>query len=627
MAVQTGYDPILVVLSVAIAVFAAYTALDLGGRVRGARPGPRWSWTAGAALAMGGGIWSMHFVGMLAFQMAMPVAYETGLTLLSLFVAVGVTGLAVAWVSRRHASRRDVAVSGPLMGVGVAGMHYTGMAAMRIPGSLAYSPIVVSLSVAIAVTAATAALWLTFRENSVWQKLAAAIVMGLAVAGMHYTGMAAATFTLEVQAGAPHAHIAGVGLGQQNLALYVAGATFLILFLAMLASSFDQQRGQAELKASEARFRAAVQAVRGVLWTNDAEGRMRPPQPGWAALTGQSEAEYQGYGWADAVHPDDAGQTVVEWQRCLAERRPFVFEHRVRRHDGTWRAFAIRAVPIFDGAEGDGRIREWVGVHTDITEQRAAEAELRESNEELQRYAYIVSHDLRAPLVNVMGFTGEIDAARSEVREALAGSPRAEAIDRDLAEAVGFIQASVAKMEGLITAILKLSREGRRTFRPERLAMTPLVQGLADAIRHQTETAGATVTVAVDLPEVTADRLAVEQVFGNLLDNAVKYLAPARAGRIVVTGERSGGRVLYRVADNGRGIAEADQARVFELFRRAGMQDRPGDGIGLAEVRATVRALGGRIDVSSRVDEGSTFVVSLPSNERVRADEWKSMRG
>ena len=614
MAAQTGYDPVLVVLSIVIAIFASYTALDLGGRVQRVRTGLRWPWIAGAALAMGGGIWSMHFVGMLAFQMAMPVGYETGLTLLSLLIAVAATGLSFAWVTRPGAALRDVAVSGPLMGLGVAGMHYTGMAAMRVPGSLAYSVPVVGVSVLIAMTAATVALWLTLRENSVWQKLIAAAVMGLAVAGMHYTGMAAATFTIEAETNAPHAHVASVGIGQQNLALYVAGATFLILFLAMLASAFDQQRGQAELRASEERFRAAVQAVRGVLWTNDAEGRMSGPQPGWSALTGQSEAECQGYGWADAVHPDDREPTIASWQMALAARGTFVHEHRVRRYDGMWRNFAIRAIPAL---AKDGSIREWVGVHTDITEQREAEAELRESNEELQRYAYIVSHDLRAPLVNVMGFTGEIEAARSEVRAALGEHPRAEIIDRDLEEATGFINASVNKMESLIAAILKLSRDGRRALNPEPLIMAPLVRALADAIRHQTDAAGATITVDPNLPDVVADRLAVEQVFGNLLDNAIKYLSPHRPGRIGVTGERSGGRIVYRVSDNGRGIAETDRVRVFELFRRAGAQDRPGDGIGLAEVRSTLRAIGGRINLQSKLDEGSTFTVSLPAGVNV----------
>ncbi|MCJ2079869.1 MHYT domain-containing protein [Methylobacterium sp. J-090] len=606
---HTGYNPVLVVLSVAIAILAAYVALDLGGRVRGAAPGQRWAWVAGAALAMGGGIWSMHFIGMLAFEMGLPIAYHLGLTFLSLLIAVAATGVAFAWVSRAATAQADVLVSGPLMGLGVAGMHYTGMAAMHVPSNLAYSPVIVAASVAIAVSAATAALWLTFRQHGVWQKLLAAAAMGVSVAGMHYTGMAAATFTAE-GSGAHATHVAALGQGQQDLALYVAAATFAILFLALLASSIDQQRIQAEHRASEARFRAAIQAVRGVLWTNDAEGRMVGDQPGWAALTGQTPAEYEGYGWASAVHPDEVRSSVEAWTATVAARRDFVHEHRVRSRDGTWRHFAIHAVPILDGA---GAIREWVGVHTDITEQREAEAELRDSNEELQRYAYIVSHDLRAPLVNVMGFTSELEETRQEVARTMRDHPEATRIDADLGEALGFIKAAVTRMESLIAAILRLSREGRRAFQAEALDMTALVQGLADAQRHQTDAAGASVTIARDLPGIVADRLAVEQIFANLLDNAVKYLDPARPGRITVAATGvSGGRVRFDIADNGRGIAVRDHARVFELFRRSGVQDRPGEGIGLAHVKALVRSLGGRIDVTSELGAGTTFGVTLP---------------
>lgn len=132
----------------------------------------------------------------------------------------------------------------------------------------------------------------------------------------------------------------------------------------------------AELRASEGRFRAAVDAVQGVLWTNNAAGEMEGEQPGWAGLTGQTSDEYRGYGWAAAVHPDDAQSTVVAWNAAVAEKRPFIFEHRVRRHDGEWRHFSVRAIPVLDGA---GAIREWVGVHTDVTEQRASEAALRAS--------------------------------------------------------------------------------------------------------------------------------------------------------------------------------------------------------------------------------------------------------
>ncbi len=211
-----------------------------------------------------------------------------------------------------------------MMGIGVAAMHYTGMAAMRIPGNLAYSLPIVVLSVLIAVTAATAALWLTFRQNAVWQKLLAACVMGLAVAGMHYTGMAAATFTQSVHGTMPETGT--MGLGQQNLALYVAGATFLVLFLAMLASSLDQQRTQRALRASEERFRAAAEAVGDIIWTNDPMGEMQGQQTGWAKFTGQTTSEYQGFGWLEAIHPEDVEPTVETWREAVVAKRTLLFE-------------------------------------------------------------------------------------------------------------------------------------------------------------------------------------------------------------------------------------------------------------------------------------------------------------
>jgi PAS domain S-box-containing protein len=143
----------------------------------------------------------------------------------------------------------------------------------------------------------------------------------------------------------------------------------------------ERARTEAALRASNGRFRAAIDAIEGVLWTNDAAGRMAGDQPGWAALTGQSLEEYEGYGWTAAVHPDDAHPTLKAWNAAVASRTTFMFEHRVKRRDGAWRLFSVRAIPTF-GA--DGAISEWVGVHTDVTEQRAAEAALRASEARLK---------------------------------------------------------------------------------------------------------------------------------------------------------------------------------------------------------------------------------------------------
>ena len=156
--------------------------------------------------------------------------------------------------------------------------------------------------------------------------------------------------------------------------------------LERMASQAREAAERASLvQVEKDRFSAAVNAVQGVLWTNDAAGRMTGEQPGWAALTGQRTREYQGYGWTKAVHPDEVKPTLDAWNEAVAAQRTFEFEHRVRRYDGCWRTFAIRAVPLFNPQ--DGSLREWVGVHTDITEHRQAEIALQESNAELDRTA------------------------------------------------------------------------------------------------------------------------------------------------------------------------------------------------------------------------------------------------
>ncbi|MBV8684424.1 MAG: CHASE3 domain-containing protein [Caulobacteraceae bacterium] len=248
--------------------------------------------------------------------------------------------------------------------------------------------------------------------------------------------------------------------------------------------------------------------------------------------------------------------------------------------------------------------------------------DLLRANEEIQRFAYLVSHDLRSPLVNVLGFTAELEQSGQTIaallqrveEEAphLLDAEARRAVYEDAPEALAFIRTSTQKMDRLINAILRLSREGRRTITPIRLDMERLVQAIADSMRHRLDEIGARLTVETPLPQVVSDRLAVEQILSNLIENAVKYLKPGRPGRIRVRGYVERGRAIFEVQDNGRGIDPKDHERVFELFRRAGPQDQPGEGIGLAHVRALAYRLGGGVTCQSALDEGAIFRLSLP---------------
>lgn len=250
-------------------------------------------------------------------------------------------------------------------------------------------------------------------------------------------------------------------------------------------------------------------------------------------------------------------------------------------------------------------------------------ADLQRANDEIQRFAYIVSHDLRSPLVNVMGFTAELEAATKPLAELvdrvetdhpdLLTKEAAQAAREDLPEAAGFIRSSTQKMDRLINAILKLSREGRRVLTPEPIDLTVLVEGIRDTLAHRTDEVGGEIRIVEPLPDLVHDRLAVEQILANLIENAVKYRAPDRPALVEVSGEIVAGRALIDIKDNGRGIDAKDHARIFDLFRRSGPQTEPGEGIGLAHVRALAYRMGGTIECMSEFGRGSTFRLSMPA--------------
>lgn len=234
-----SYSPALVVISIFVAILASYTALDLTGRIATTKGRAAYLWMCGGALAMGVGVWSMHFIGMLAFELPVALGYDIALTALSLLISILSCGFALWLVSQPRLPLGQLLFGALIMGTGISGMHYTGMAAMRMQPGIDYDPSLFSASLLIAFGASLAALWIAFRlrQNTPHVRLArtgAAIVMGFAIVGMHYTGMAAARFADGSFCGALGNGLSGNGL--DNLVLIT---TLAVLIIALLTSVLD----------------------------------------------------------------------------------------------------------------------------------------------------------------------------------------------------------------------------------------------------------------------------------------------------------------------------------------------------------------------------------------------------
>jgi NO-binding membrane sensor protein with MHYT domain/nitrogen-specific signal transduction histidine kinase len=250
------YNPALVGLSILVAILASATSLDVAGRIRSTAGGLRAAWILGAGVAMGGGIWAMHFVGMLAFSLPVAIGYDLPITLASLALAIFVTSVAFVIVFSSRFSNAKVLVGGVFMGLGIAGMHYLGMAAVRASAVMSYQPVLVAVSIGIAICAACAALWIAGNVTGTAWRLAAAVVMGFAVTGMHYTGMAALCFTRS----ASPSVLGFSRFGTSSVAIAVAAGAVVILTLALVSATVDRRFAELRQHETDESRRAAARA-------------------------------------------------------------------------------------------------------------------------------------------------------------------------------------------------------------------------------------------------------------------------------------------------------------------------------------------------------------------------------
>ncbi|UVW30354.1 response regulator [Massilia sp. H6] len=392
------------------------------------------------------------------------------------------------------------------------------------------------------------------------------------------------------------------------------------------------------LRASEARFRAAVAAVEGIVWTNDAAGGMTGEQPGWSRLTGQSEEQYKGFGWTRSVHPDDAGPSIDAWKAAVAAKQALSFEHRVNTVDDGWRLFAVRAIPVMDA---DNTIKQWVGVHTDITEKRRQEQELHLLNERLeQRVSDALAERMRIEsalrqsqkMESLGKLTGGVAHDFNNLLQVISGNLQllskevagAETAERRVRNAL----AGVTRGAKLASQLLAFGR--RQPLESKVVNVSTFIRGMDDMLRR-------TLGDAIEIETVISGGLWNTLIDPGQVENAILNLAinarDAMDGQGQLTIEASnamldseycrlhsdvspGQYVMIAVTDTGTGIAKDVLEQVFEPFFSTKPEGK-GTGLGLSMVYGFVKQSNGHVKIYSEVGEGTTVKLYLPRSVRV----------
>ena len=614
-----SYNYALVALSVLIAMFASYAALDLAGRVTAAGGWTRAVWLLGGAASMGTGIWSMHYIGMLAFILPIPVAYHWPTVLLSLVAAILASVVALYVVSRQKMSGSRAVAGSVLMGAGIASMHYIGMAAMRLPAICQFNSFLVVLSVAFAVLISLAALWITFhfRDEKTGigrKKLAGAVVMGAAIPVMHYTGMVAASFT---PSGMPAGLSQAVGISTLGTA-GIAVVTFVVLGLALLTSSVDRRLAAQTLELQEEKLQ------RSEAYLAEAQRLTHTGSWAWRVAGGDalhlSEEWYRIYGFdpengppaleerRQRTHPEDRATWQGAIDRAVAEKSDYEVEFRILLPDGSVKYIHTVGHPVLN-ASGD--LVQFVGSSTDITDRKHAEEALRQAQTDLAHASRVTTMgELTASLAHEVNqpIAATVTDANTCLRWLAGDTPN---IEEARAAAVRIVKDAkrAAEIIGRTRLLFKKGIAERELVDVNEVIREMIVLLNSEATRYSVSIWA---ELAADLPQVMGDRVQLQQVMMNLIMNAIDAMKDMGGRRelTIKSQPAEDEHLMVSVSDTGVALPPQHANQIFNAFFTT---KRHGTGMGLSISRSIVESHGGRLWAADNPPRGASFCFTLPT--------------
>jgi len=582
-----SYDHGLVALSVVIAVLVSYTALDLAGRVTATHGRARLIWLAGGATAMGIGIWSMHYVGMLAFSLPVPVQYDWPTVLLSLSAGILSAALALFVVSRQRMGAPRALGASLFMGGGIAAMHYTGMAAMRLPAMCHYSPPLVALSVVLAIAFSLIALWLTFyfRDEAggrMLRKGASALLMGAAITDMHYTAMAAASFVRSAEIPDLSHAISISSLGAAAIAM----ATLMVLAITLVTCLVDRLEKQRALL--DGLFEQAPEAV-ALLNVGHRVVRVNGE---FSRVFGYTPQEVLDRGLADLIVPDELRDEFQKFTELVAHGQRVDAESIRRRKDGSRLPVSIVRVPV---SVPGGQIAEY-GIYHDVTERQRAEEDLQRSFEQLRALAarlQSVREEERTRVAREIH--DELGQALTAIKLDLTALLRDLPSDQEPAVRHG--QSILKLLDETIQSVRRIATDLRPGVLDD-LGLVAAVEWAAEEFQARTG-----IKCRVSLPEsdIAMDpehATALFRIFQETLTNVARHANATQVNiRLVQNGDLS-----LEVRDDGKGIREG--------------QLSAGQSLGILGMRERALLLGGELTISGGPGKGTIVKVRIPNIHR-----------